>query len=374
MGYSDTHGGDNDLGRIKENKDIWKYRNYVVRSLNADKPFDQFITEQLAGDEEVEWRNVAGYEPETLDALVATGFLRVVPDDTDEAELNRPLERNEIVGRVTESVASNLLGLTFQCARCHNHKYDPVTQEDYYRLVACFTPVYDPGRWRLPAERSLPDVPPSVVKAIAVHNAEIDRKIAEAGKPAVSARRGAEERARSTRYGALPESLRADLRGALAMPEGKRNAVQKYLAEKLGPLVQVSAADVDKALSPAERATLNAVAAKSAALVAQKRSHGSFPAVWEDARPPSATRILRRGDWSVPLASVAPGFPTALCQPGGSTLARLAQPRAGSSGRRLALARWLTGASIRSWRGCWSIASGSIISASGSWPRRTTSG
>ena len=189
-GYSDTHGGDNDLGRIKENKDIWKYRDYVVRSLNADKPFDQFITEQLAGDEEVEWRNVAGYKPETLDALVATGFLRLVPDDTNEAELNRPLERNEIVGRVTESVASNLLGLTFQCARCHNHKYDPVTQEDYYRLVACFTPVYDPGRWKLPAERCLPDVPPTQSRPSPATMRRSIAQIEEAGKPAVGAAGG----------------------------------------------------------------------------------------------------------------------------------------------------------------------------------------
>src|SRR4029077_7884267 len=167
-GYADTHGGDNDLGTIKENKDIWKYRDYVVRSLNADKPFDQFITEQLAGDESVDWRTAASYKPSTLEKLVATGFLRTVPDDTNEAELNRPLERNEIVGRVTESVASNLLGLTFSCARCHNHKYDPLTQEEYYKLVACFTPVYDPGRWKLPAERCLPDVPLGEAKAVAI--------------------------------------------------------------------------------------------------------------------------------------------------------------------------------------------------------------
>ena len=211
-----------------------------MRSLNADKPFDQFITEQLAGDEAVEWRNAASYKPATLEKLVATGFLRTVPDDTNEAELNRPLERNEIVGRVTESVASNLLGLTFQCARCHNHKYDPVTQEDYYRLLACFTPVYDPGRWKLPAERCLPDVPPG-----------------------------------------------ADLN-------------------------------------------------------AQKRSSGSFPAVWEDGGTPSTTHILRRGDWAAPLASVAPGFPAVLCQSGRNALARPSDTSGGSSGRRLALARWLT--------------------------------
>ena len=150
-GYADTHGGDNDLAIIKENKNIWKYRDYVVRSLNADKPFDRFLTEQLAGDELVDWRHRAPrFTPATLDALVATGFLRNAPDDTNEQELNRPLERNEIVARVTESVANNVLGLTFHCARCHNHKYDPVTQRDYYRLIACFTPVYDPGHWKLP--------------------------------------------------------------------------------------------------------------------------------------------------------------------------------------------------------------------------------
>jgi cytochrome c553 len=342
-GYADTHGGDNDLGTIKENKDIWKYRDYVVRSLNADKPFDQFITEQLAGDEEVDWRNAASYEPGTLDALVATGFLRNVPDDTDEAELNRPLERNEIVGRVTESVAGNLLGLTFQCARCHNHKYDPVTQEDYYRLVACFTPVYDPGRWKLPAERSLPNVPPSAAEAIARHNAEIDRQIGEVRKPEVTARQAAEGRASSTRFATLPEALRGDLRGALSVPAEKRSEVQKYLAEKLGPLVEVKPADVERALSPADKATLKRVAEKSAALAAQKRLHGSFPAVWEDGSAPSATRILRRGDWAAPLASVAPGFPAALCQPGRNTAARPSEATGPSSGRRLALARWLTG-------------------------------
>ena len=180
----------------------------MVRSLNADKPFDRFITEQLAGDEEVEWRNEASYTSETLDKLVATGFLRNVPDDTNEAELNRPLERNEIVGRVTESVASNLLGLTFNCARCHNHKYDPVTQEEYYKLVACFTPVYDPGKWKLPAERCLPEVPLGEAKATALHNAAIDRSIEVERKKEAAVRKAAEERARSSRYAALPEALR----------------------------------------------------------------------------------------------------------------------------------------------------------------------
>ena len=342
-GYADTHGGDNDLGTIKENKDIWKYRDYVVRSLNADKPFDQFVMEQLAGDEVVDWRNAASYSQATRDSLIATGFLRTVSDDTDEAELNRPLERNEIVGRVTESVASNLLGLTFQCARCHNHKYDPVTQEDYYRLLACFTPVYDPQRWKLPSDRRVPELSPGEVKAIDAHNAAIDRQIEAVRKPAVMARQAAEERARSRRYAALPESIRADLHGSLAAGKEKRSEVQKYLAEKLGPLVQVTPAEVDQTLSVAEKATVKNCEEQSAALVARKESSGSFPAVWEDGGTPSATYILRRGDWSAPLASVAPGFPAALCGTGGSVLERPSDMKGTSSGRRLALARWLCG-------------------------------
>src|SRR5262249_16450346 len=162
-----------------------------------------FITEQLAGDESVDWRSATRYSPEILDSLIATGFLRNAPDDTNEAELNRPLERNEIVGRVTESVASNLLGLTFNCARCHNHKYDPVNEEDYYKLVACFTPVYDPGRWKLPAERSLAELPPPDVKAIESYNTEVDRAIDEERKQAVSTRKTAEERVRASRYRAI---------------------------------------------------------------------------------------------------------------------------------------------------------------------------
>ena len=115
-----------------------------------------------------------------------------------------------------------------------------MTQEDYYRLLACFTPVYDPGRWKLPAERCLPDVPPGAAKAIALRNAAIDRRIQEVRKAGVAARGRLRARADSKHYAALPAAIRADLRGALSVSAGQRNEVQKYLAEKLGPLVHVN--------------------------------------------------------------------------------------------------------------------------------------
>jgi len=341
-GYADTHGGDNDLATIKDNKNIWKYRDYVVRSLNADKPFDRFITEQLAGDELVDWRARAHYSPETFDALVATGFLRHVPDDTNEPELNRLMERNDIVGRVTESVATNLLGLTVNCARCHDHKYDPITQEDYFRLLACFTPAYDPGRWKLPGQRTLPDVAPGEALAVRAHNASINRQLEEISKQVVAVRHAAEERLQATRISSLPEPLRADLRGALAAPPDRRTVIQNYLAGKLGPLIQISPADADRALTLAEKTAIKTLTDRSAALAARQRFHGDIQAVWEDGVTSSPTRVLRRGDWAAPLSAVEPGFPAVLCHPGQCNMARPGDTKGASSGRRLALARWLT--------------------------------
>ena len=117
---------------------------------------------------------------------------------------------------------------------------------------------------------------------------------------------------------------------------------------------------------------LKTIAEMPAALAARKRSHGSFQAVWEEGVDPSLTRILRRGDWAAPLASVAPGFPAALCQPGQAELVpawrhqgRLERPAAGAG----AVADCARPSARRP--GCWSIGSGSTISASASWPRRT---
>src|SRR5262249_1113078 len=147
---------------------------------------------------------------------------------------------------------------------------------------------------------------------------------------------------RASRYASLPLALQADLRQALATRSDKRSEVQKYLAEKLGPLVDVKASDAEKAIVPQEAAIIRSIAAQTASLAPGKRSHGSIQAVWEDGAAPSATRILRRGDWAVPLGKVAPGFPTALCQGGDGHLAPLLGTKGASSGRRLALARWLT--------------------------------
>ena len=108
----------------------WRYRDYVIDSFNSDKPYDRFIKEQIAGDEL--W-------PDDPQARIATGFNRHYPDESNARNLLQ--RRQEILNDITDTTASVFLGMTFACARCHNHKYDEISQADYYRLQAFFANV-----------------------------------------------------------------------------------------------------------------------------------------------------------------------------------------------------------------------------------------
>ena len=133
--YADSNGFDWDEFR----PEAWRFRDYVVRSFNADKPFDRFLREQLAGDE-----LVAGPPdtPAERDAWIATGFLRLGPHDNAAALFNEQARsRAELLADVTETTAAGFLGLTFSCCRCHDHKVDPFSQADHYRLRAFFAAV-----------------------------------------------------------------------------------------------------------------------------------------------------------------------------------------------------------------------------------------
>jgi len=105
----------------------WRYRDYVISSFNDDKPYDRFVQEQIAGDEM--W-------PESAEAKVATGFNRHYPDESNARNLMQ--RRQEILNDITDTVGAVFTGLTYGCARCHDHKFDPILQSDYYRLQAFF--------------------------------------------------------------------------------------------------------------------------------------------------------------------------------------------------------------------------------------------
>jgi len=142
--YADTHGFERD--QLRPN--AWRYRDYVIESLNADKPYDQFVREQIAGDV---------LSPDDAKAIVATGFLAAGPWDfvghveTKSPVLNRAARAGDLDDMVTQVITSTM-GITINCARCHDHKLDPISQQEYYQLWSVFAGVKRGERAVSPAE------------------------------------------------------------------------------------------------------------------------------------------------------------------------------------------------------------------------------
>ena len=147
--YADSGGFHDDLDR----PNAWRYRDYVIKSFNQDKPYPEFIREQLAGDE---------IAPESIDALVATAFARHGPSNDDnmgKTAQDKEKYRVDQLDGIISTTSSVFLGLTLGCARCHDHKYDPITQRDYYSVLAIFD---NTDRVELPLPGSPP--PPATAK------------------------------------------------------------------------------------------------------------------------------------------------------------------------------------------------------------------
>jgi len=121
--FADSGGFEFDVDR----PDAWRYRDYVVKAFNDDKPYDQFIREQLAGDE---------YAPDSQEAMIATGFLRLGPEGGGGGERGRQDALDDLI----TTTSLTFMGLTVGCARCHDHKFDPIPQKDFYRIQAIFAP------------------------------------------------------------------------------------------------------------------------------------------------------------------------------------------------------------------------------------------
>jgi hypothetical protein len=123
--YAETNGFELDADRPH----AWRYRDYVIDAFNHDKPYDQFIKEQIAGDEMF---------PGNKEALIATGYLRAGQEHIVAGNIDPEMSREEVLTEIATSVGQTFLGLTVNCARCHNHKFDPILQADYYRMQAIF--------------------------------------------------------------------------------------------------------------------------------------------------------------------------------------------------------------------------------------------
>ena len=124
--YAESDGFRQDAFRPQ----AWRYRDYVVRSFNTDKPYDRFLTEQLAGDE---------LDPDDPELRVAAGYLRLGTYEYNQRNVRG--QWADILNDITDVTGEVFLGLSIGCARCHDHKFDPILQKDYYRLQAFFTPL-----------------------------------------------------------------------------------------------------------------------------------------------------------------------------------------------------------------------------------------
>jgi hypothetical protein len=337
-GYTDTHW-DGDAASLHLHENLWKYRDYVIRAFKDNKPIDRFLTEQLAGDELVDWRFAAKFTNADRDLLVATGYLRAVEDHTNDPQYGIE-KKYEVLFEAMEVFSSSTLGLTMECCRCHNHKYDPIPQRDYYRLMAHFESALNVREWKNRSARVLPDVSQTEKAAIDAHNAQLDRQIAELKGRVSGVRQRCRERVLAGRLASIPEPIRADVQQSLAVEPMKRTEVQKYLASKFQAYLAITGAEIDKALVEAEKAEIAALAKKEGELAAGRMSHGHIQALWDMGTPP-VSRVFRRGVIGNSGVLVQPGFPEILRRPG-QPESKSPAPTGATSGRRLALAGWVT--------------------------------
>ncbi len=233
-GYADSDGFTNE---DTEREFAYFYRDYVIDSFNEDKPLDQFVCEQLAGDEMVtDLADSSELTPQRVSRLAATGFLRMAPDGTASGSVDRELAANSTIADTIEIVSTSLLGLTVGCARCHDHRYDPISQADYYRLRAIFEPALDPKQWKLPMQRRVSLYTPDDKQAREA--VEAQAKEAEAAR----SQRQKEHIAR-TLYEELlvaPDDRRESLRAAYETAKEARTPEQAALLEEFPSIGNIS--------------------------------------------------------------------------------------------------------------------------------------
>ncbi len=308
--YADSDGYKSDHYR----PEAWRYRDYVIRSFNTDKPYDRFVREQLAGDE---------IDPGNRDALIATMFLRHWIYEYNQRDVET--QWNEILADVTNVTGDVFLGMGLQCARCHDHKFDPIPQRDYYRMRAFFTPL-------LPRD----SMPVGTVsqrfeffeqhKAWAAATDDIRRQLHAIELPALLKNTTGEG------FSKFIDRIKTMVR---KRPED-RTGYERQIAELSERQFGVEPEKLPERLKGGMKEEWERLRAELKSFEAQKpKPLPQVKFVISDAGPVApATRIPKKGD------DVEPGF-LSILNPGS---ARITLPPAAlrSTGRRTALAKWIT--------------------------------
>jgi hypothetical protein len=329
-GYADSDGY---TEKDTERPWAFRYRDWVIRSLNADKPLDQFVVEQLAGDELLK-PPYQDLSPEDADKLIATGFLRMAPDGTGDGAVDQNTARNDVIAETIKIVSTSLLGLTIGCAQCHDHRYDPISQADYYRFRAIFEPALDWRNWRAPQAR--------LVNLWSKDDRERAEKIGAELK-AIEEQRTAELKSIVddifAKELAKLDSKLQDLARAARETSAKQRTPEQQRILKDHPSLNVSAGSA-YLYEPKRLQEFNQRYEKLTGETRAKRPADNFVAcLTEVPNQIPATQLFYRGDHQQPRQKIAPGDLSVLGQRGAEV--PVADLRLPTTGRRLALARHL---------------------------------
>jgi hypothetical protein len=278
-GYADSNGY---FSADTDRPLAYRYRDYIIRSFNADRPLDQIVREQMAGDELAGDRRGREATPAIIDQLVATHFVRNGQDGTGESDGNPDevrADKYDVLEGAIQIIGTSLLGMTFQCAKCHDHKFEPITQKEYYQFQAILYPVFNVEHWLKPNDRAM-----------------------IAGPRQELARWEADEKVIDAQIDSLKRSFAT------------------------GP----DAAEKEKAL----KRVIDAANGR------RRVNPGRIAGVCDISSDPSEIPLLLRGNLATPGPKVGPGVPAFLTDPDNRYQPK--PPFAGSTGRRLALAQWLT--------------------------------
>jgi hypothetical protein len=341
-GYADSNGY---FSADSDRPNAWHYRDYVIRSFNADKSYDRFVKEQIAGDEMVRYKPGGDITPNMVEALTATHFLRNAPDGTGESDGNPDelrVDRFSVLEGNLQNVMNCLLGVTIQCARCHDHKFEPLTQEEYYGLQAILFPVYNPDKWAKPNDRVLAVGTKAEVTAYKERTALIDRQVKAAQGGLTAFADALREQFLGERLKDLEPAARAAVIEAAKAPKDKRTAAQKDLVKKHAKAVEVSDDDLAKRFP--EYAALRDRVKQTIAEREKERPRppNQLAAFVETDPNPPAHHVLKRGDRGSPGKEVTPGVPAALCSKGNTYHIGERPKDRVSTGRRTAFANWVT--------------------------------
>jgi hypothetical protein len=347
--YADSAGFEYDVHR----PNAWRYRDYVIKSFNADTPYDRFLVEQIAGDE---------MDGKTHDSQIATGFLRAGPRVLFR-EKDNPERRFDYLDDVLGVVGKGTLGLTITCARCHDHKFDPIRQKDYYALQASIFGY---------VETSVPLAPAEQAAAYLATNEALDAR-----RDGLKAKIAALEKPHRDRLElALIKARFSDaIYQAAAKPEGERTPGERLLAIQVFEAVSVPAKDLEAAMPAPDLAARRDLTQQLAAIEAERppplpmadiatdgdhrfsplgegdevvscpkcRIPPPFPGSYLHKGPGRyevpPSYFLIRGDVESRGPQMQPGFPQVITR--GDPPTAIPRPDGRTSGRRLALARWI---------------------------------